>query len=312
MIKIANTGNAPLTVSAASLGGANPADYANAFDGCSGTPVPAGGSCTISITFTPTAAGTRTATLTIADNAPDTPQTVPISGTGATPPPPSATPLAVDTRFMTCSNGVCDFGAGSNVFVNNFYSTNFIASGGTAPYTWSVAAGQMPGGLALISSGLVFGSPNAIGTFTFTVRVTDASGASATAVLSLTVTGPPPPSPPGCQSGGTKIEPLSGPAINGQVPDGEAQSDESQFTSCGGFSILTAQVNNVNLPDGTVLWVSLDFKPVGTITLLGGAGAMNSYNMGRFGVSFNHINIVNHPPPRVNGEPTVLSGGFFS
>jgi len=42
----------------------------------------AGASCTINVLFTPQAAGTRTATLLIADNATGSPQTVALSGTG--------------------------------------------------------------------------------------------------------------------------------------------------------------------------------------------------------------------------------------
>ena len=39
--------------------------------------------CTVYLTFTPTAMGTRTGTLTISSNAPGSPQTIPLSGTGA-------------------------------------------------------------------------------------------------------------------------------------------------------------------------------------------------------------------------------------
>jgi hypothetical protein len=48
---------------------------------CAGS-VAAGSSCTISVTFTPTATGNRTGTLTITDNAAGSPQTVTLSGTG--------------------------------------------------------------------------------------------------------------------------------------------------------------------------------------------------------------------------------------
>jgi hypothetical protein len=41
--------------------------------------------CTVSVTFTPTATGSRTGTLTITDNAPDSPQSVALSGTGQAP-----------------------------------------------------------------------------------------------------------------------------------------------------------------------------------------------------------------------------------
>jgi hypothetical protein len=43
--------------------------------------VPAGGQCYISVSFTPTAAGTRTGTLTVTDNASNSPQMVVLSGT---------------------------------------------------------------------------------------------------------------------------------------------------------------------------------------------------------------------------------------
>src|SRR5947207_1022477 len=82
------------------------------------------------------------------DNAAGSPQTVPITGTGTGTNPP----LAIDTRFFTCTGGVCDIGANSNVFVNNFFSTSFMASGGSPPYTWS---GHPPTGLTLRPSGLL-------------------------------------------------------------------------------------------------------------------------------------------------------------
>src|SRR5882762_11571452 len=48
-------------------------------------PLAASANCTISVTFTPTAAGTRMGTLTITDNATPSTQTVPLTGT-TTPP----------------------------------------------------------------------------------------------------------------------------------------------------------------------------------------------------------------------------------
>jgi hypothetical protein len=47
-----------------------------------GTSLNPGASCTVNVTFAPTAAGSRTGTLTITDTAPDSPQTVAFSGTG--------------------------------------------------------------------------------------------------------------------------------------------------------------------------------------------------------------------------------------
>jgi hypothetical protein len=44
--------------------------------------VAAGASCVIKVTFTPTQVGVRTGTLTVTDDAVDSPQTVGLSGTG--------------------------------------------------------------------------------------------------------------------------------------------------------------------------------------------------------------------------------------
>ena len=59
-----------------------------------------------------------------------------------------------------------------------------------------------------------------------------------------------------------------------------------------------------------MLWVTLDFTPVGTITLQGGAGTMPTDNMGRFGVSRDQIR-VNSALPDVPGATGILIGGSF-
>jgi hypothetical protein len=62
--------------------GTNASDFTEIADTC-GSSVAAGGNCTIGVTFTPSAAGQRTATLSIADNASGSPQAVSLSGTGS-------------------------------------------------------------------------------------------------------------------------------------------------------------------------------------------------------------------------------------
>jgi len=71
-----------------------------------------------------------------------------------------------------------------------------------------------------------------------------------------------------------------GAAINGVVPQAECKVDESQALS-GGSTIMTITVKNVNLPDGTVLNTILDFDPIGSLVVKGGAGSV-VINLGRF------------------------------
>jgi len=304
-ISVTNTGTASLFINSAAV--PNTLDFTVVGDGCSGLTLAVGTSCTMSIAFNPQNVGTRSAALVVTDNAPNSPQRAALTGTGTTPPgtPPPA--HAIDTQFFTCTNGVCDVGAGSNVFVNNFFTTTFRATGGTEPYTWS---GTLPAGMTLRPSGLALGTPSTLGTSTFQVTVTDATGATATGTFSLTVTNPPPPTPPGCQTGGTKKNTLSGPTFNGKTPSGEATADMTRFSGCGGFSLLSAQVKNVNLPDGSVLWVTLDFKPVGTITLRSGSGTMPTYNMGHFGVSNDDVRVYSALPD-ISSSQQILIGGAF-
>jgi hypothetical protein len=305
-VTVTNTGSGSLFINSAAV--PNTLDFTVVGDGCSGLTIAPGGSCTVSIVFSPSQAGSLTAAFVVTDNAPNSPQSVPLAGTGTTPAGTTAPGLAIDTQFMSCESGVCAVAPGSNNFVGNFFTTTFRAVNGTAPYTWS---GALPAGLTLRSSGLVLGTPTALGTHTFQVTVTDATGATATGTFSLTVNSPPPPSPSGCQTGGTLKERLSGPSFNGRTPSGQAVADETRFSACGGFSLLSVQVKNVALPDGAVLWVTLDFMPVGTITVRGGSGTMPTYNLGRFGVSNDDVRVYSALPDQ-SGFRQILIGGFFS
>jgi hypothetical protein len=81
--------------------------------------------------------------------------------------------------------------------VGTFYSASLTASGGVAPYSWSLAGGPLPGGLSLSSTGAITGTPTQSGTFQFTAQVMDAQTPAdvATRSLTLTVAAAPPPPP---------------------------------------------------------------------------------------------------------------------
>jgi len=83
-VVLTNTGNATLTITSIAFGGADPQDF-HQTNNC-GSSVNAGAQCTIAVTFKPTRNGTRTGNLAITDNAANSPQVVPLTGTAQTSP----------------------------------------------------------------------------------------------------------------------------------------------------------------------------------------------------------------------------------
>lgn len=73
--------------------------------------------------------------------------------------------------------------------VGQSYAATFSAAGGTSPYTWTLAAGTLPAGLAVTPAGAVSGTPTAAGSFPgIQVRATDAAGRTGLSqAFSLTV-----------------------------------------------------------------------------------------------------------------------------
>jgi len=69
-----------LSITSITIGGTDPNDFTQT-NNC-GSSVAAGASCTINVTFTPTATGARSAQLQVSDNGGGSPQTVALSGTG--------------------------------------------------------------------------------------------------------------------------------------------------------------------------------------------------------------------------------------
>ena len=80
VVTLSNTGTATMTISAYTFTGTNASDFAQTHT-C-GTTLAAGANCTISVTFRPAATGSRSASLSISDNAAGSPQVVTLTGTG--------------------------------------------------------------------------------------------------------------------------------------------------------------------------------------------------------------------------------------
>jgi hypothetical protein len=81
-VTLSVSGPVALTIYGITIAGSNPGDFAQT-NTC-GSTVAAGANCTINVTFMPTAAGARSASLIVSDNASGSPQTLSLSGTGTT------------------------------------------------------------------------------------------------------------------------------------------------------------------------------------------------------------------------------------
>jgi hypothetical protein len=125
------------------------------------------------ITGTPTTVGTSSFTVEASDS---TGQRTTKSFSITIDPP---APLVITNQSDQLAPGTVGVG----------YQIQLFANGGTRPYSWAVAGGQLPIGLSLSGSGLVSGTPAAAGTSLFTARVSDPSGAHAARQFSITIDG---------------------------------------------------------------------------------------------------------------------------
>ncbi|WP_081609260.1 putative Ig domain-containing protein [Pseudomonas sp. CBZ-4] len=88
----------------------------------------------------------------------------------------SPAPVAITVSAPTL--GITPAGLGTAT-ANVAFTTTVSASGGTAPYSYSISSGAAPPGVTLNpSTGTLSGTPKAAGPYSFTVTVTDANGAS--------------------------------------------------------------------------------------------------------------------------------------
>ena len=189
-VTLSNIGSATLTISSIAITGANSSDFAQT-NTC-GTSLAAGANCTINVTFTPSATGTRTAALTVTDNASDSPQNLSLSGTGASgagspavslsPPSLTFANQTVETTGAAQAVTLSNTGtAALNISSIAVTGTNSGDFGQTNNCGTSVAAG------AQCTINVTF-TPTASGTRTAALDITDNASGSPQAA-SLTGTG---------------------------------------------------------------------------------------------------------------------------
>ncbi len=85
-------------------------------------------------------------------------------------------PVAISTKSL------------KNGRVSRAYNARLAASGGQAPYSWSLLSGTLPDGLSFDASrGSITGTPMAAGSGALTFQVTDALGGTTQRLLTLTI-----------------------------------------------------------------------------------------------------------------------------
>ncbi len=117
------------------------------------------------------------------------------------------------------------------------YSDVVTASGGKAPYTWTVLSGAVPPGLSLAASGTVSGNPTIAGPGIFAVQAVDATGAVANGSVSI------------------NVKPQAFNITTGAFPQGVVNFDYPQqiLVASGGSAPYTFALTTGTLPAGLTL-----------------------------------------------------------
>jgi beta-lactamase superfamily II metal-dependent hydrolase/predicted extracellular nuclease len=144
-----------------------------------------------------------------------------------TPSGPSCSPITIGGSL---ANGV----------VGTTYSQTLTATGGTAPYTFTILTGSLPAGLQLSGDGVVSGTPTLAGTSNVTILAAATGGCSGSAAFPVTVTGVLTVAPPSVDFGSVAtgsigatsvtITNTSSGAVTLNTPFTITGADASQFT----------------------------------------------------------------------------------
>jgi hypothetical protein len=266
-ITLKNSGTAVLSITSIGITGSNAGDFSETTT-C-GSSLGAGASCSIKVTFKPTATGTRMAAVSITDNASGSPQAVPLSGTGT-----AAKLSATSEKFGDVALGVTS--AAKKVTLTNVGTTSLSISGitisganaGEFARTTTCGASLAAGGNCSIS--LTF-KPTAVGTQTATLKISDNAGGSPQNVNLSGVGTTAKLSPTSLNFGSVTVGTTSGAktitltnvgtttlTISGITLSGTDAGDFAQTNTCG-----------ASLAAGAACTIRVTFKPTTTVTRTG-------------------------------------------
>ena len=259
-----------MPISSVAVTGANAADFAIASNTCGASLAPSA-SCTVGIAFTPSALGTRAASLTFTDGASNSPQTVSLSGIGAIESAsvnPASLSFALQAVGSTSSPQTVTLTNSGTVALG----LNSIAISGPNAADFAVASKTCGATLAPSASCTitVTFTPTAAGTRTAALTITDSAGiplavaltgtaAVASASVSPSSLAFPPTAPQ------TTSAPLTVTLTNGPSLSINLNSIAISGANAGDFAI-SAKTCGATLAPSATCTISVTFKPPATGT----------------------------------------------
>jgi hypothetical protein len=331
-LTILNSGNAVMSILSPSITG----PFAVSANSCTGL-MPMG-TCTMSVTFTPTVAGAATGTLSIPTNAPGSPHAIALSGTGVTAGTPTMTVGFAPTSVPTATNAKMTL-----TLSNPNSSPAIISIGGVVSVPGLSMSGLVDGcgasasiGTGTIDLGMA-GSIPALGSCTIDVQVQSATAGSfpvtvnpgnlvtsfgnntntSTATLTVTASVPALTLVPTSLNFGTRTVNTTSPASAVTLTNsGTAAAFLSSIVNTGDFAFTTTcPLFSAPLAAGSSCTISVTFTPLtaaaitGNVTITSSApGSPHVITLAGTGAAVGVGNIAVNPVSLDFGTVTVGTG----
>ena len=267
-LTVTNSGNESLSISSIGFTGGDADDFAQT-NTCADS-LAAAAQCVIRVTFKPSAAGTRTAELSILDNAAGSPQMVTLSGTGTATSPA----ITLSGTSITFGNDPVGVAAGPDVLTvtnsgNASLALTSVGISGTnsGDFAQTNTCGSSLAAGAQCAVRVTF-KPTASGKRSADLNLVDnAAGSPQTVTLSGTATAPAVTlSAASFSFGSAAVGVTAGPASLGVTNSGTAPLTITSIGFTGGNAGDFAQTNTcgTSLASGAVCAVRVTFKPSAT------------------------------------------------
>ncbi|MGC2890338.1 MAG: choice-of-anchor D domain-containing protein [Candidatus Acidiferrum sp.] len=186
-VTVTNSGGAPLHISSVLLGGANSGDFSMT-NSCTATAYAVNATCTISVSFAPLGSGSRSATITLTDDALNSPQTINVGGNASpaiivSPAPGGSASVTVHAGQTAVYNLQITPGAGYGGSLALAYSAPPLGASIQAPSTVQISNGNAVALAVMVTTSGSAGVPP----FTFAPRAKPLSALRAVPALAAGV-----------------------------------------------------------------------------------------------------------------------------